>query len=289
MGDPGPAAPAGTQAVAHQGDERAVPAQRPLPHRHRARPAPGHERGGRAGGPGVGQRLLGGLPRRAGRGRGRLAGGGGHARHLRRVARGRGVPRVAQAPAGTASPAREAHPAPALFRQHDPVADRRGAGHLPDARVPAPRPYPRPAAPGPARRGVTGAQPPSSRPPAGLSTSPNARPATTSTATPTGVRPDWVRLNPTGSASSWATTAGARAHRRRRRSPHAAATSPSPNATNSTAPGTAYPTRAPRSALSASATPAPTSTAPSRPMSRAATRRGAGTSTAARVTGPARL
>src|ERR1700722_11253550 len=67
------------------------------------------------------------------------------ARHGRRRARGRGVPGVAQAAAGAAAAAGEEDPVAPVLRQHDPVADRGRARHLPDARVPAAGPHAGPA------------------------------------------------------------------------------------------------------------------------------------------------
>src|SRR5690606_40730542 len=75
--------------------------------------------------------------------------------HRRRLAGGRGVPRIAQAAAGAAAAAGEADPAAPLLRQHDAVADRPGAGHLADARLPAAGPHPGAAAPGADHRRLT--------------------------------------------------------------------------------------------------------------------------------------
>ena len=115
---------------------------------------PGPDRGGDPRGPRVGQRLLRGQPGRARRRRRRQPVGLRLARHHRRGARGRRVPRVAQAAAREAAGAREEDPAAALLRRHDPVADRRRARDQPDARLAAAGPHPGPAARGPARRGV---------------------------------------------------------------------------------------------------------------------------------------
>jgi len=59
------------------------------------------------------------------------------------------VPRVPQAPAGQTPASRAADHHAALLRQHDPVADRRGGRHLPDARLPAADPDAGAAARGP--------------------------------------------------------------------------------------------------------------------------------------------
>ncbi|CAA9230338.1 MAG: RNA polymerase sigma factor SigB, partial [uncultured Corynebacteriales bacterium] len=132
---PGAAPAAGAAGLAVLGHLGPHPEPQPLPHGRRARRAPEDRRGGGAGGPGVGERVHRGLDRGLRR-RGRAV----RRRHPRRrgpLTGGRGVPRVDQAAAGLAAAPRAPDPHAALLRQPDPVPDRRGAGHLPDARVPA--------------------------------------------------------------------------------------------------------------------------------------------------------
>ncbi|GGT60305.1 hypothetical protein GCM10010226_42150 [Streptomyces phaeofaciens] len=95
----------------------------------------------------VGQRLHGVLPRLP-RPRGRRRRGlpGRPPRVRGHGTGGGGVPRVAQAAPRQAPAPRAAHHHAPLLRQHDPVADRRGGRHLPDARLPAAHPDPGPAA-----------------------------------------------------------------------------------------------------------------------------------------------
>src|SRR5690606_10227651 len=116
----------------------------------RTRRRPGRVRGGRrrrargrqrvhgvvAGLPGPRGRRRRGLPRGPPRLRGHGPGG-------------RGVPGVAQAAARQAAAARTPHHHAAVLRQHDPVADRRGGRHLPDARLAPAHPDTGPAAGGP--------------------------------------------------------------------------------------------------------------------------------------------
>ncbi len=103
LGDPRAAPAAGAQALADQGDERAVAAARALPDGRRTRRPSRDERGRGPGGPRVGQRLLRRFARRAGRRRRGLPRRRRHAGRRGRVARGRRVPRVAQAAARPAA------------------------------------------------------------------------------------------------------------------------------------------------------------------------------------------
>ena len=142
LGGPGAPPAAGAQALADEGDQRALAAAGPRPDRGRAGHPPADDRGGGAGGPGVRQRLLHGVARRPRLRRRRRAGGRRLARHRRRVPGGRRVPRVAQAAARAAAAAREAHPAAPVLRQHDAVTDRRPSSASPRCTSPGCSPAP---------------------------------------------------------------------------------------------------------------------------------------------------
>ena len=102
----------------------------------------------------------------------------------------------------------------AVLRQHDPVADRGGARHLADARVPAAGPHagPAPRAPDPSRSRAYRSLASASRASAVANSSTSTATASTSTGTPISGRPLLLAsVQPTGSATIWTATTGERA------------------------------------------------------------------------------